>query len=58
MFLVVMYVCLNGKALKSVCTFNTKICDSINNYVHHDEKQPRHEVEDGYIFVNIFVKNI
>ena len=36
--------------VKRVCTFCTKICDLINNYVHHRKKQPHQEVEDCYIF--------
>ena len=42
----------------SVCNFCTKICGLINNYIHHGKNQPRQEVEDGYIFANIFVKKI
>ena len=42
--------------LRSTCTFYAKICDSIKNYAHHRKNQPRQEVEDGYIFVNKFVK--
>ena len=41
---------------RNVCTFLTKICDSIKSYGHNCKKQPRQEVEDGYIIVNIFVK--
>ena len=41
---------------RSVRTFHTKICDLIQNYIYHGKSQPCHEVEDGYIFVNIFVK--
>ena len=54
-FLVVMYLCPNVKTLKRVCTFHTEICDFIHNYFHHGENQPRQEVEDSYIFENIFV---
>ena len=56
MFLVVMYLFPDVKPPKRVCTFHTKICDLIQNYVHHGENQPRQEVEDGYIFVNVFVE--
>ena len=28
------------------------------NNVNHGENQPRQEVEDGYVFVNIFVEEI
>ena len=43
---------------RSVCTLHTKICDLIHNYIYHGKNQPCQEVEDGYIFVNIFVKNM
>ena len=43
---------------RSVRGFCTKIYDSIKYSVHHSKNQPRQEVEDGYIFVNIFVKTI
>ena len=43
-FLVVMYMYPNVKTQKTVCTSGTKIFDSINNCIHHQE------VEDGYIF--------
>ena len=46
-FLVAIYVCLNVRPLTIICTFYTKICDSINNYVHHGQKH----VEYSYIFV-------
>ena len=35
---------------------HTKICNLIKNYVHHGKNQPYQEVGDGYIFVNIFLK--
>ena len=34
--------------------FHTKMCDLIHNYVHHGENWTRQDLEDGYIFVNIF----
>ena len=49
-FSVVTYVCLNVKSPKSMCTFCTKICDSIKNYFHHVKNYPCREVGDGYIF--------
>ena len=55
-FLVVMYVWLNVKALRIAYTFHTRICDLIKNYVYHGKNQPYQEIGDGYIFVNIFVK--
>ena len=42
--------------LRIVCIFLTKICDLIKNYIHHGENNPRQDIEDGYIFANIFVK--
>ena len=47
----------NVKTLKRVCNFRAIICESINNYSHHVKNQWRQEVEDGYIFVNIFAKH-
>ena len=35
-----MHAYLNFKPLKSVYNFSTKTYDSINNNVHHGEKQP------------------
>ena len=35
----------------------TKIYDLIKNYSPHGENNQCKEVEDGYIFENIFVKN-
>ena len=49
-FLVDMYMHPNVKVLK-ICTFCTKICYLIKNYVHHGKKQLHQEVEDGYIIV-------
>ena len=48
----VIYVWLNVKALKRLCTFRTKICDRIQNYARDEKNQPHQEVEDGNIFVN------
>ena len=48
-----MHLRLDVKPLKNSFTFHTKICDLIQNYVHHGENQLRQEVEYGYIFVNI-----
>ena len=42
---------------RRACTFCTKIYYSINNFVHHSEKQPFQEVGENYIFVNVFVEN-
>ena len=39
-----------------MCNFHTKICDLIRDYDHHGENHPHKEVEDGFIFVNCFVK--
>ena len=52
MFLMVAYYCLNVKALKTVCTFRTKIFDYIKNYVHHGVNQPNQGVGGGCIFIN------
>ena len=41
-----------------MCDFHTEICNLIKNYVHQGENNPRQEVSDGYIFVNIFIKNL
>ena len=49
--LVVIYMCPNVKLIKSVCTFHTKICDSVKNYVHHGKNKPHQEVENGCFFV-------
>ena len=38
-----------------MCTFHTKIYDLIQDYVHHGENQLCQEVEDDFIFLNIFV---
>ena len=38
-------------------TTRTKICDWIKNYAPHGKNQQREEVQDGYVFANIFVKN-
>ena len=46
------------KIYKRGCNFVTKLCDLIKNYLHNGKIQPRQEVEEGYIFVNIFVKNL
>ena len=46
------------KLYRSVCTFRAKIRDSVNNFIHHGENQPRQEVEDSYIFVNDFVNKM
>ena len=50
---VVMYMCIDFKPLKIVCTFRTKICDLVKNYVHYGETYPHAKVEYGYIFVKI-----
>ena len=55
-FLVVIYVCPNFKVLKKCMSFDTKICGSINNHVHHVNKNPHQEIEYGYIFLNVVVK--
>ena len=44
MFLVVTYVCLNNKVIKSAYTFCNNISNSIKNYVHHGENQSYQEV--------------
>ena len=48
MLLVVAYLCLNVKALKSLYTFHAKISDSIHNYINHGGNQPHQEVGGGY----------
>ena len=35
LFLVVTYLCLNVKPVKSLYTFHSKICDLIKNKTHH-----------------------
>ena len=46
------YVCVPYcQTYKNLSTFCTKISDSIKNYVHCDEKQPRQEVGGGYIVI-------
>ena len=34
-----------------LCTFHTKISDSIKNYIHHGGNQPHEEVGGGYIYI-------
>ena len=34
------------------------MCDLVQNYFHHDQKQPRQEVEDGYILKKNCKKNL
>ena len=50
MFFVVLFMCLNVKLIKIICTFCTKVCDSTKNY---DKKQLCKEVEDGYTLVTL-----
>ena len=53
-----MYVWFNVEAQKKVAYFfKTKVCGSINNYVHN-KKQLCQEVEDRYIFVHVSVTKI
>ena len=42
--LVFKYVCLSSIALKIVCSFCSKICDSIRNYFHHGKNHSSLEV--------------
>ena len=51
--LLVTYMCLYVKALKTVCTLCTRIFDSIINYFNNGKKQPYQKVECGSIFVKI-----
>ena len=37
--------------LKSAYIFHTAITDSINNYIHHGEKQPLQGIGGGHIFL-------
>ena len=39
-------------SLKSVCNFNTKICDLINNYVHYGKNQLCQESRYRYLCLN------
>ena len=40
----------------SVCNVRAKTFESIKSYVTHGKKYPYQEFEDGYIFVDFFVK--
>ena len=55
LFLVLLYICPNSKPLKILCTFCTRVYDSINNYDHHGKKQLRQEFEYGFIFIKIWL---
>ena len=47
MFLVGTYLCINGKAIKSVHNVCTKTFDFIDNFFHHGENQTNQEVGGG-----------
>ena len=40
----------------TLCNFRAKIYDSIKIYIHHGKNYPHHNIEDFYIFLNIFLK--
>ena len=45
--LVVMYVCLKVKVIKSQYIYCNEVCDSIKNCIPHGEKQPLRDIRGG-----------